>query len=194
MIGARAFLLDMAFPLLWLLISLAILAVVLRSRKSKVETTQVSTSNMKTRGAIAVIVVALCFANGIFRLSRQLQNRSALHDISVDSVSSIRVGNVQLERSSEVSAVLAALRDSQWYVPTARDGGWANTVDLVIRLRAGEQRRYRIGRFLRHEGAVVDFIGQDPRSPFVAHYGYAFVKQLPDVLERIGAALPSERH
>jgi hypothetical protein len=62
----------------------------------------------------------------------------------------------------------------------------------VIRLKSGEERRYRVGRMLKQEGAVIDFISQDPNSQFVAHYGYAWAKRLPQALDSIGVPLSNE--
>jgi hypothetical protein len=191
MIGARAFLLDMAFPFIWVLIALAIVVVVLKSKKGVTEAPQPIPSKTRIRGLIAIIVLALGLLNGAFRLSRQLQNRSALHDLTTESVEFVQVGETKLEAPPEVSSVVDALRDSQWFVHTAGDGGWAQPVNLVIQLKSGEKRRYRIGRLLKQEGAVIDFINQDPNSQFVRHYGYAWAKGLPQALDRIGSPLPS---
>jgi hypothetical protein len=191
MIGARAFLVDMAFPLIWVLIALAIVAVVLKSKNSPTEAPQPIASKTRMRGVIAVVVLALGLVNGAFRLSRQLQNRSALQGVTSESVEFIQVGDARLQKAAEVNSVVDALRDSRWYVHTAGDGGWAQAVSLVIRLKSGDERRYRVGRMLRQEGAVIDFISQDRDSQFVAHCGYALAKRLPQVLDGVGAPLPS---
>ena len=193
MIGTSAFFIDMALPLTWLLIAVAITAVVFRSKKSVKDGHLAVTSKMKAKGAAAILILTLSSANVAFRVSMQMENRSALHNLSVDSVGSIQVDHVQLEKPGDVKTVLAALHESCWYVHTAGDGGWAKTVDLVIQLRSGEQRRYRIGRLLRREGAVIDFISQDPNSTLVRHYGYAFTLNLPKVLDDVGAPLPTRK-
>jgi hypothetical protein len=192
MIGARAFLADMAFPLIWVLIAVAIVAVVLKPKRRTMEVARLSASRTRMRGAIAIIVLALGLLNGAFRISRQLQNRSALHTLTTESVDFILVGKNRIEAVPEVNSVVQALRDSRWYVHTARDGGWAPAVSLVIRLKSGEERRYRVGRMLKQEGAVIDFISQDPNSQFVAHYGYTWAKRLPQALDSIGVPLSNE--
>jgi hypothetical protein len=183
---------DMAFPLVWVLISLAIVAVVFRSKKRTTEASQVSASKTRVRGAIAIIILALGVVNGALRLSRQMQNRSALHNLAADSVEYIQIGGTRLEKASDVNSVVDAISNSQWYVHTAGDGGWAQAVSLVIHLKSGEERRYRVGRMLRQEGAVIDFISQDPSSQFLGHYGYALTKTLPHALD--GAAAPLPQH
>lgn len=192
MIGARAFFIDMAFPFIWVLIALAIVAVVFKSNKGITDAHQFRAGKTRMRGAIAIIVLVLGILNGGFRLSRQLQNRSALRDLTTESVDFVQVGENKIEQAPELNSVVDALRDSRWYVHTAGDGGWAGPVSLVIRLKSGEDRRYRVGRRLKQEGAVIDFISQDPNSRFVGHYGYAWSKDLPHVLDHIGLPLPQE--
>jgi hypothetical protein len=123
-------------------------------------------------------------------MAKQLEYRSALHNLAADSVQSIQVGEVRLERPADVTSVVNALRNSQWFAHTAGDGGWAPAVVLLIRFKTGEERRYRVGRLLKREGAVIDFISQDVSSQFIGHDGYAFTKGLPDALDRLGAPLP----
>lgn len=192
MIGARAFLIDMAFPLIWVLIALAIVAVIFKSNKRVTDAHQVSPGKIRMRSAIAIIVLVLGILNGAFRLSRQLQNRSALRDLAAESVEFVQVGENKIEKAPDLNSIVEALRHSRWYVHTAGDGGWARPVSFVIRLKSGEERRYRVGRMLKQEGAVVDFISQDPNSQFVGHYGYAWSKDLPQVLDHVGLSLPQD--
>jgi hypothetical protein len=64
----------------------------------------------------------------------------------------------------------------------------------MIHFKSGDRKLFRVARHLRYNGAVLDFIGQDADSWFVAHYGYAFAPQLPHVLEQLGVQLPNRRN
>lgn len=192
MIGTRAFLSDMALPLIWLVISVAVAALIFRSKKVVMDSSHAGTANMKIRGAVAVVIVTLGLLAGALRLFRQLQNRATLHSLTPASVDFIEVGDARLQQGSDVNEVVGELRSSRWYVHTAGDGGWAQTVDLVVHLKSGAELHYRVGRMLRQDGAIVDFIRQNPGSQFVGHYGYAWVKGLPQVLDRVGISLPKE--
>jgi hypothetical protein len=192
MIGTRAFISDMALPLIWLVISLAVLALIFRPKKVVADRPHTSTMNMKVRGAIAIVVVSLGLVAGAFRLSRQVQNRATLHNLTPTSVDFIQIGNARLEKTSDVNAVVNAFHDSRWYVHTAGDGGWARTVDIEIHLRSGDELHYRVARMLKQDGAVVQFTSQNRGAQFVGHYGYAWVKELPYVLDGIGISLPNE--
>jgi len=193
MIGARAFLIDMAPLIIWLVIWLAIVAVVLRAKKRGPDTLQASTAKMRLRGTIAIIVLVVGLVAGPVRHFRQMQNWSTLHNLAADSVDFIQVGATRLAKASDAKALVDALRSCQWYVPTAGDGGWAQAVSLVVHLKSGNDLRYRVGRMLKQEGVAIDFISQDPNSHFEGHYGYVWVKGLPQVLDRVGAPLPTER-
>jgi len=189
MIGPSAFLADLAFPLIWLLILVAITVVIFRSRNRPQAASGVTT-NMKVRGVIAAVVLALGLTYGGFWLARQVQYRFALHNVDSGSVDFVQVGNLRVNKPADVSLLISALRSSQWYVHTASDGGWAQLVELTIRLRSGHEIRYRVGRLLKHEGAIIEFIGQDPESRFTGHFGYAFAGRLPEILDSIGTPLP----
>jgi hypothetical protein len=178
MIGFRAFLSDASLPFVSLLILLLITIVVIRSAERRV----------KASGAVTIVILVLLSANGVFRLVKQIGYRRALHNITADSVESVQVGDIKIQRHADVAAVINALRQSRWF--TSEHGGWAEEVNLVIHFKSGDDQRYRIARYLRREGAVIDYVGQGDDSNFVRHYGYSFAEQLPDILQRLGAPLP----
>jgi hypothetical protein len=185
MIGLPAFLSDMAPSIIFLTIALAIAALVRKSRASDQNVGKKSVS-----GAIAIVVILLSLGNGAFRLSHQLTERSALRNLSSDEVSFIRVGDHVIEKTADVKVVVDKLRDLKWYVHTAGDGGWGRAEDMIVHLKSGEERRYRIGRMNKQEGAIVDFISQNASLDIISHHGYALSSGLPQALDQVGVQLP----
>lgn len=190
MIGTRAFLLDLALPLFWWLMICAMLAVIMRSSRQATESATPKIRNRKIQAVVVLIVVTFGAINGTWRLVRQIHWRSALHNLTPESVEWIRVGECRIATPADVNAVVGALRESQWYVTTAGDGGWGQKAELVIHLKSGEEERYLVGQFRKREGAVIDLVTQDANSHFVGHFGYAYAGRIPGVLEQIGIHLP----
>jgi len=189
MIGVLAFLLQLPLVVVPVLILLGVLVLVLRSKKTQ---TSVTNRTKVTTGVVVTILVLLA-ATGGFRLAQQIQYHSVIRKLSADSVDSIQVGEARLSNAADVRAVVLALHEDQWYEPLAGDGGRAQALELLIHFKSGEELRYPIARHLRYKGAVIDFVNQDTASRVVSHYGYAFAQRLPEVLDRLGAHLPTEK-
>lgn len=122
MTGTRAFLLDMGLPVIWLLILLAISAVIVRSKRRETSTVHVSKRRLTVRGAVAMIIVLFGVATSVFWMAKQIQCRSTLHNLTADSVASISIGNATLEKQEDLGLVIGALHGAKWYKPIASDG------------------------------------------------------------------------
>lgn len=189
MIGARGFLLQLPLLVIPLLILSGIAAVIIRSKKAQSSTTR----RNKVTGMVAVVIFLLLAASGGVRLGRQVQYHSVIRKLSADSIDSIQVGDVRLSNAPDLRAVVLTLQQDQWYEPLAGDGGRAQSLDMIIHFKSGEELRYPIARHLRYKGAVIDFISQDAESQLVSHYGYGFAQRLPEVLDQLGVHLPTEK-
>ncbi len=190
MIGTRAFLLQLPLLVLPLIALLGLAALMVRSRRRQL--TVPTRTGAKVRGAAAVLILVILAISGGFRLARQMQYHSALRDLQTDSIDWMQVGNARLEKESDLITVAGLLQNSEWYEPTAGDGGRGRAVDLIIHFKTGNEQRYLVARHLRYRGAVIAFIGQRRNSGIIAHYGYALAEDLPDTLDRLGVHLPTD--
>jgi hypothetical protein len=191
MIGTRAFLLNLGFPLVWLLMLSAIAAIIVRKTRPRIEAKQVGTNKERIRGAAVICLIVLGTAHSLFWITRHFQYRSALRQITAASVDLVQVGGVTVQKPTDVESVIGALRDCDWYMPTAGDGGRARPINVVIRFKSGGEQHYRVARMLKRNGAAIEFTSRNSKSGFIADYGYVFSDTLPQVLDRVGAGLPT---
>lgn len=122
------------------------------------------------------------------RYVQQVRNHVFLKSLTADSVLQIRVGSRTLSERHEVSPIVDALRDRQWFSST--HGGWADEVPLVVILNTGQGRRFRVAYYLRQEGAIIAFSRGGNGSYWSD--GYAFSRSLPRALKEVGVSLPSQ--
>lgn len=122
------------------------------------------------------------------RFFHEASNQHFLRNLAVGDVSSITVGDVTLTEQEEFSAIINSLNDCRWF--SSDHGGWADTVDLIVKLKNGEVRRYRIAYYLREHGVVIEFFRAHKYSEW--EDGYAFSSSLPEALADAGIRLPEQ--
>lgn len=190
MIGTRAFLMQLLPLLLPIFMLVAVVAVIVRSRRRFSETETVKKPKPRLAAAVAGAIVLLMAANGAYRLLRQVQYHATLENLRADSIRAIKIGTVQLDKSDEVKAVISALNEDRWYEPTAGDGGRAASVEMVIEFQSGDELHFPVSRHKRYDGVIIDFVSQDRNSRFIGHYGCAVAEHLSVVLDQLNVPLP----
>jgi hypothetical protein len=121
------------------------------------------------------------------RLYHKATNYHFLRTLQSDSVASIEIGGITLDKEQDIVRVVAALNRAVWHVTNHDVGG--PYVGMRIVLWSGDVRTFRIGRYHGKEGALVEFF-RETDSSSTREDGDAFVPDLPTVLEDVGYALP----
>lgn len=140
-------------------------------------------------GYVVVAFAMLFWLAFALRYSQQVRHHVILGSLDVATVSQIHVGDTDMTDAEQLGPVVAALRDKEWF--TSDKGRWADMVPLVVTFDDGRTVSFRVGRHLKHDGAVVEFSRAGRGSRI--HYGYAFCPQLPATLDELGVSLPTER-
>jgi hypothetical protein len=120
------------------------------------------------------------------RYLHQLAWRHGLAALTPERVRQVQVEGRLLPSSGQLDAVLASLREAEWFSPN--HGGWGRMVPMVVTLSDGTIHRYRVARYTREVGTVIAF----ERSGLWGTWsdGYAFSPGLPQALAAAGAPLP----
>ena len=130
------------------------------------------------------LTAAISILSGV-RFANQLGSHQVLSDLQPEEVALIQVGERSLSHPRDVSLVVGALQESEWF--SSQHGGWGTTVPLTITLASGQKYGFPVGYYLRQEGAVIVF------RRYIGGYwddGYAFSRRLPGVLKGLGILLP----
>lgn len=123
------------------------------------------------------------------RFAHELSDHVYLRRLNPDAVASITIGNRGFTSAAQITSIARALNHIEWFA--SNHGGWASDVDLFIRERSGQQRYFRVALYLRETGAVISFIRPSQNGGMTWQDGYAFSRELPGVLQQLGAPLPS---
>jgi hypothetical protein len=178
--GVWGFVEELSFVVVPLLLLLVVLVFARR--------TSTGEGGFSLKGTIVLIILVLLPAISSWRFAREVKNHLFLHSLTSEQIASFIVGTQEITGEREKAALTQALNQVQWFSP--HHGGWAEPVDLRIRLKSGNARRLRLALYLKEPGVVVDF-GPAPGQGGL-HAGYGFCKSLPSVLSEIGVKLPAK--
>ncbi len=174
MIGTRSFLLELA-PLVFVLVMFtAGIVVAIRDRK---------VSGLVLSGCVSVIGILM----GV-RFFQQMSGHRFLADLKPEQVASIGVAGTEITDAKHIASIVKALNARQWF--SSNHGGWAQPVELILTLRNGDVRRYRIAHYLREHGTVIMFRRNSGGIRWAD--GYAFAHTLPDALAAADVKLPEQ--
>jgi hypothetical protein len=136
-------------------------------------------------GLVIVVFAGLMALMMGVRFVQQVKKHSILNGLATDQVSRIQIGTRFISDSNDLSCVVNALKDNEWF--SSNHGGWAEMVALIITMKSGEEHRFQVGYYLREEGAVIRF--------YRGHWqdGFAFSRELPAALKEIGLTLSSQK-
>jgi hypothetical protein len=174
MIGLLSFLLELAFPTFLCVMAVALLVEVVRKRSPG--------------GALGLLLVLGFGALVGTRCYHQVQSRRYLQSLSAADIRRIRIGEHRITRPEQITAVVEALNEVEWF--SANHGGWGKKQWLVLEFKAGHRRAFPVAKYHREEGAVIEF-GRPPGGG-AFHDGYAFSRRLPTSLAVLGISLEPE--
>src|SRR5258706_142562 len=159
MIGFWAFVEQLSFVLFPLLL-LLMMIVGIRHTTNR-------SRGFSLKGTAALIVLVLLPAVFGWKFIREVQARLFLTSLTSAEVTSFSIGAQQVTDEGKKSVVVQALREIQWFSP--HHDGWAEPIELRIKLRSGEEKYFRVATYLREPGAVIDFA--DSRGQGGLHAG-----------------------
>jgi hypothetical protein len=82
--------------------------------------------------------------------------RRFLRSLSAEKVESLSIAGQQ-----ERAGLIRALKEAEWF--SNHHGGWAQPVELRVKLRSGEEEYFGVASYLREPGAVIDFESTEGR-------------------------------
>ena len=178
MIGTWGFLEELSFPA-FSVVFLLLVALAVRKTPRR-------NGGFSIKGTVALLVLVLFPAVSSWRFAREIQTRHFLTSLRTQEVEWFSIGAQKVTDESKKYVLVKALREIQWFSP--HHGGWAQPVDLHVRLRSGQERYFQIATYLREPGVAIDFAV--PKGRAGLHAGYAFSRALPGALAGIGIELP----
>jgi len=177
MFGFFSFVFDVAFAVIPVL--LLALGLLWRYKKGK---------KLWTLQLAFLAIVSLFYVPVLgIRLCSKTTNYLFLRTLQPDSVVSIEIDATTLDEEQDIARIVTALNQAVWHVTNHDVGGPYES--MIIALRSGNVRTFRIGRYHGKEGALVEFFrGTDGSSTW--EDGDTYIPELPAVLEDIGYSLP----
>jgi hypothetical protein len=153
---------------------------------------------MKYVIVMIILVISITGMILLFRSShrpRIINVRDQVAHLSIDQVDDFQVDGKSLPKNGQLTQVIKELNHLEDFSPD--HGGWAQQVVCVITTRSGQEYRFRVGYYLRQEGAVIEFFQGDGDSAYETKghisyqiEGYAFSKNPPKVFADAGIVLP----
>lgn len=146
---------------------------------------------IKTRRAAVLLFLgfgAIFLFVGVVSFVNQVSSHSFLAGLSAKDIAGFQVGKNPVTRPEHVELLMEALQNKKWFA--SNHGGWAKEEYMVIVFKTGEKRYFKVGYYLRREGAVVGFYYRTRglRMGVVR----VFCPKLPKALSEIGIPLPSK--
>lgn len=175
MIGSKA-LLFMLFPLLGLVLVTALFVTVLRRGAQW--------SLSKRVGAMAASVVAASYL--IVNISFHLLDYSRVRGFRQEDVVEIEIADRVLTSPQDIRAICTALQTTEWF--ESRHGGWGEELPLTFKTATGREYTYRVAYYRVHPGVVILHRIGGNGTYLLGDVGFS--SELPDVLTRMGIALP----
>jgi hypothetical protein len=177
MIGPWALLEQLSSVLVPLALLLIVIAGIRRAPRSD--------GGFSLKGLAFLLILVLLPTVSGWRFIWEVRAQRFLHSLSAESVESISIAGQQVTSQTERSNLIHALKEAEWF--SNHHGGWGPSVDLRIRLRSGQERRFRVASYLREPGAIIDF---QPLGVRGLHAGYVFSRSLPTAFGQAGFDLP----
>jgi len=140
--------------------------------------------NFRWRG-IFLSVVWPCLTGSIFlsnlgNFQLITFHHSQLIDLSADNVTSIQIAGHTIQDKPLIISFVDALHEVEYFA--VNHGGLAQAVSCEVRQRSGSKYCFTVSRYLRQEGAVLDF--NNGNCSF-------FSSKLPNTLSQAGVELPA---
>jgi len=178
MIGIWGFLEELSFPVFSVVFFLLVAFAVRKTPRQN--------GGFSIKGTVALLVLVLLPVASSWQFAREIQTRHFLTSLRTEEVEWFSIGAQKVTEESKKYVLVKALREIQWFSP--HHDGWAQPVDVRVKLRSGEERYFQIATYLREPGVAIDFAL--PKGRAGLHAGYAFSKTLLGTLADIGIELP----
>lgn len=178
MIGTMGLVEELSFVVIPLLLLVLVLYFSWRGRR-------VSSGRLSFKGILAAFVLVMLPVIFGWKFVREFGGHWFLSHLRPEQVDSITIDRKNFADGANKASIVYALNDAQWFAP--HHGGWGEPIDITIRLRSGEERRFQVALYRPQTGVVVDL--SPPGKSSGPHAGYALSRRLVDVLKQSGIDL-----